>query len=137
MRRLLVILFFIILTLFLSQIKIYGQNITGAGTKLDPYLIYTTIGLDSVRYLQHSSLSDTSMYFKLNNDLDMSAVFRFIPIGNISDGFYANFDGQNHTIKNLHLISINGSGCGLFGNPTYGLLQNLTNWIVALSFRQY
>ena len=115
---------FIIITLYFCNI-VYSQNITGTGTKLDPYLIYTPIGLDSIRYLQTASISDTNMYFQLHNDLDMSSITNFIPIGNLSAGFYANFDGQNYTISNLHLVSVNANGCGLFGNPTDGLLQNL------------
>lgn len=82
----------------------------GAGTQSNPYLIATADQLDQVRdHLENGT------YFQLAADIDLSGYANWEPIGNDSDYFYGNMDGNGYTITNLN---INGSGYsykGLFG----------------------
>lgn len=60
----------------------------------------------------------TGIYVALGNDIDMSGVPEFIPIGIWESGNYfcGVFDGRGHTIKNLTITtSLGNSNSGLFG----------------------
>lgn len=52
--------------------------------------------------------------YALSNDLDLSSIANFNPIGNLTTSFTGNFDGLNHTITDLTQVLTSGYG-GLFG----------------------
>ena len=66
--------------------------------------------------------------FKLTNDIDLSAIENFTPIGYVSSSdsypFAGTFDGDNHTISNL-TISTSYYQAGLFGYVSGGTVQNV------------
>lgn len=70
----------------------------------------------------------TGLTFKLTNDIDLSAIENFTPIGYVSSSdsypFAGTFDGDNHTISNL-TISTSYYQAGLFGYVSGGTVQNV------------
>jgi hypothetical protein len=84
------------------------------GSELNPYLIYNFDQLNTVRNFAGSAY--TGNYFKLMSDIDASPTqtTSWVPIGNSTNYFYGNFDGNNHTISNLR-CSTYGTYHGLFG----------------------
>ena len=91
------------------------------GTIDNPYLINSVIDLKNIQ-------NDMTAYYKLNVDLDFSNIETWLPIGNDSLEFSGNFDGNNHTIKNLELSTKDEetSLSGLFGTiSSNGIVSNL------------
>lgn len=91
-----------------------GFNLEGNGTAASPYLIKTAHDLLALSEASQKN-SFPQRYFRLENDIDMSGVNGFLPIGCRKAAFNGNFNGNGHTISNL---SINGVGYhfqGLFG----------------------
>ena len=60
----------------------------------------------------------------LANDIDLKNL-DWTPIGNSTNKFEGDFDGQNHTISNLKVIQEGKSYVGLFGLTRYGEIKNL------------
>ena len=66
----------------------------------------------------------------LTNDIDMSSIFNFRPIGAFADGgvsseFVGEFDGQGHVISNLTVDVIDGIEAGLFSRALDATIKNL------------
>lgn len=67
----------------------------------------------------------------LTNDIDMSPVFNFKPIGAYSDTdgtdhqFVGEFDGQGHAISNLNVEVFDTKETGLFGRALNSTIKNL------------
>ena len=101
---------------------IEGQ-LVGSGTQADPYLIFNETDL---RVL--SSLSSANYflnnYIRLENDITMSND-PLRPIGDNNGNFYGNFDGNGHTISNLHISGRVDYYVGLFA-CSFGTISNLT-----------
>ncbi len=101
-----------------------GRSYTGwdgDGTSTSPYLITYAGQLAGLSASVNSGTTYAGKYFKLVNDMNMQALadfgiatLTFTPIGNSSHSFQGNFDGDGHTISNLH-ISETSSYSGLFG----------------------
>ncbi|NIK78515.1 hypothetical protein FHS15_003653 [Paenibacillus castaneae] len=81
----------------------------GKGMIENPYLIETAAQLDDVR-----NQLDNDLYFKLTADIDLSSYASWEPIGNDSESFKGNIDGNGYKIKNLR-ISQYYMYVGLFG----------------------
>ena len=67
----------------------------GDGTAENPYIIQTPAELQSMQ-------NDLSAYYVLANDIDMSGISNWTPIGNSNDtvhSFLAKFDGNGYTIS--------------------------------------
>lgn len=94
---------------------------SGSGTEEDPYVITTPAELNHVRHHLSSS-------FILGNDIDMAAWNTWEPIGKseYEKDFAGVFDGNNKTIKNLHLgkNADKESNHALFGEVS-GTLKNI------------
>lgn len=60
----------------------------------------------------------------LANDLDMSSINTFTPIGSTSSKFAGTFDGKGHVIKNITIASTPGDA-GLFGYADGATIKNL------------
>ena len=99
----------------------------GNGTESNPYIITTAEELAQLATYVNMGIEiyDTyGKYFKLGNDIDLSAYQTgtgWIPIGisGIHNEFRGNFDGGNHKITNLY------GERSLFGWFGYGTIKNL------------
>ncbi|MBR4342975.1 MAG: hypothetical protein IKP88_09780 [Lachnospiraceae bacterium] len=98
----------------------------GSGTVEDPWQIATAEQLDCVR-------EDLKAHYVLVNDIDLSGIANWTPIGafqSLSDApedaevphpdyaFTGTFDGAGHTISNLTIVGETPMGVGLFGCAT-------------------
>jgi len=83
-------------------------NFSTSGTEEDPYLIYNLADLDAVR-------CNLNAHYKLMNDIDMSSIENWEPIGNNFGEFYGSFDGNNKALSNLTINKPNQYFVGLFG----------------------
>ena len=135
----------VLLDTFKIDISNYMENISGAGTKDDPYIITNPAQLDMIRLNKYN-------YYKLGNDIDLTydtqnenglfyneglgwepISYSACSIGknngvNCSDGFSGIFDGDNHKIIGLYINRPDENIVGLFRN-TYN------NNFSALNFR--
>lgn len=88
----------------------------GNGTQENPYQIETAEQLNAVR-------NDLDANYILINDIDLSCYDNWIPIGTELNPFVGNFDGDNHTIKNMKIYKpfqdLNVEIVGLFGQCFY------------------
>lgn len=105
----------------------------GAGTQEDPFRISTVADLEE---MLTGDLFVRDAYYKLMNDLDLAeAGYKeggksWIPIGKQLGGlvkFSGEFDGNNHTIKNLYINSTDATEkWGLFAElDVNGVIKNL------------
>lgn len=60
--------------------------------------------------------NDLSGSYTLKNDIDLSKIDNWTPIGNAKTPFTGKFDGAGFTIKNLNIKRPNTNNVGLFGN---------------------
>jgi|GEM_PF-4774808 len=95
----------------------------GAGTPAHPYRIATLSHLDNVR-------TDLDAHYVLVSDIDAGATQNwnggrgFDPIGSWRDRFRGTFDGQGHTISNLH-IDRDHDDVGLFAALSSSRITNI------------
>lgn len=79
---------------------------SGSGkSEAEAYVISSPIHMYNLAWLQYLGQFNTTVsptYFKLKNDIDMSALGSALPpIGTQANPFIGIFDGQSHTISNL------------------------------------
>lgn len=115
--------------------KFYAESYTGGkGTKEDPYIISTDLQLAKLANdvnTGSSKVMKSGEYFKLTKDIDMKHGI-WTPIGSTkctkgnSDRYFSGiFDGDGHTIRNMHIEWDNETGkeaswglfTRLYGNP--------------------
>ena len=99
---------------------------TGSGNSADPYQITTAVHLDTLAKRVNRGTNYSGIYFKLMNDISLSAYPSWTPIGNVTSTspamagtpFSGNFNGNNKTISGL-TIAVSAAtgqiGFGLFG----------------------
>lgn len=107
------------------NIKIIRQ-VDGRGTEQAPYLIHNNA---DILYFQDNitrlGISYEGKFLKLMNDLDLDGL-EWIPIGNYSNRFAGNFDGNHHIIKNMN-VNMPYDDAGFFGVTDYSAsVKNLT-----------
>ncbi len=90
----------------------------GEGTQENPYIITNAQQMDEVRY-------NLSACYVLGNDIDLSMIPSWIPIGDDSGTFWGNFDGNDKTISNIKINKGNLKYYGLFGRYGGGRLENI------------
>ena len=101
-------------------------NLTGSGTAASPYLVKTADDLLTLAQAA-ATYSFPDKHFRLENDIDMSGVRGFSPIGTSKSAFSGTFDGNNHKISNLAIEGLGYNFQGLFGAIyTGGAIRNLT-----------
>lgn len=88
------------------SIDLYADNYKdGTGTKEDPFIISTDLELAKLaRDVQNKQLQENK-YFKLSNDINLNQAL-WMPIGTTNYNgavFKGKFDGDGHTIKNMHI----------------------------------
>lgn len=111
----------------------YIDSFSGSGTEADPYIIATATDLQKLATVVNRGISthnNSNVYYKLSYNIDLSTVCgenkgSWMPVGNSSNSFKANFDGANHTIFNLYINSYSRYQ-GLFGYIDGGTVKDLT-----------
>jgi hypothetical protein len=87
----------------------------GEGTADSPYLIKTADDLTLLSQLVSEGNSFAGAYFALANDLDLSGLSNYTPVGDDVTKFEGTFDGQNHTISNFTIDGKAFLYTGIFG----------------------
>ncbi len=95
------------------------------GTPDNPVLISSIDEFEKFRDDVNAGNSYSGKYIKLTADIDLSKVENWVPIGNSTNKFKGNFDGDNHTISNLVVNTPQISYVGLFGYTENGSIKNI------------
>ena len=106
-----------------------AADLSGSGTKDDPYLIATADDLVTFRDLVNSvgAGKTSTLYAKLTDNIDLSGQTNWTPIGlSSSKAFAGEFDGNGHTISGLTIKDATTQYQGLFGYVKNGTIKNLT-----------
>lgn len=86
----------------------------GTGTKEDPYQISNPLELARLAYQVNSGVSTKGVYYKLTNNIYLDSNIYWTPIGTTSsktDRYFAGkFNGNGHSIHNMHICWTNESG---------------------------
>ena len=95
----------------------------GLGTKESPYLISNITQLEEIN-------NDLAAHYKLIEDIDMSKIEIWNPIGSETERFTGEFDGNGHTISNMTINTWTGNGhvssyIGLFSSLYNCKIKNL------------
>lgn len=104
---------------------------SGEGTEVNPYQIKNVADLQALSDAVAAAKTQSGKHFKLEEDIDMSSVSNWTPIGNLvsypGTTFSGTFDGNGKTISNLTVsdTTSNYATAGLFGS-TNGTIKNLT-----------
>ncbi len=104
---------------------------SGEGTEANPYQIKNVADLQALSDAVAAAKTQSGKHFKLEEDIDMSSVSNWTPIGNLvsypGTTFSGTFDGNGKTISNLTVsdTTSNYATAGLFGS-TNGTIKNLT-----------
>ena len=113
-----------IISALIALIMVCGLSVpafavnNGDGTEENPYLIYTAQDLVEIA-------DDLSAHYKLANNIDMSSIASFYPIGNSNDGaFTGSIDGNGKTVSNLKIDTPNEKYTGFVGYNE-GKIKNL------------
>ena len=85
---------------------------SGSGTSGSPYLITSAQELAGLAYMVNNGNTYSGRYFRQTRDIDLSAHY-WTPIGNDSNDFAGNYDGNYNEISGLYFGT--GSYHGLFG----------------------
>lgn len=98
---------------------------TGSGTESDPYVITSAHQLAKLAKDVNEGESYEGVYFRLGTSLNLNGANRnWTPIGNETNAFAGEFDGDGQTINAMSAVSTGGY-VGLFGNVS-GSVKNLT-----------
>lgn len=91
------------------------------------YLITTPEGLLLLSSEVAAGNSFEDKYFKVDNDIDMSGVANFTPIGtdDVTHRFKGYFDGNNKTIRHLTVDRGESNFAGLFGSISLHEVKNI------------
>lgn len=133
------ILHLLLLGLLILTTKNVSAQWTGAGTITNPYQISDTTGLRQLSNGVKGGNQYSNTYFILTNNIDMSGVTNFIPIGGWNSNgtsysdtkyFKGSFDGNGKIISNLTILKDSSVSTnqyiGLFGLiEANGLVKNL------------
>ena len=106
---------------------LWGIASDADGTAAHPYLIATTIDLDSLaaRVGRGTTYSGTSFLQTADIAYD-GTTNNYTPVGNTTNSFAGTYDGDGHTISGINISSSNND-VGLFGRLSTGAtVQNLT-----------
>jgi len=94
----------------------------GSGTLSDPYIVYDVDTLSYVGKSPAGAYSDWGLdkYYKQMENIDLSSIANWTPIGTASARFTGNYDGNGHKISNLTITSATAAGVGLFAGTGSG-----------------
>ncbi len=104
----------------------------GSGTVEDPYLLCTATQLEALSsnptYWRHNS-------FRLMDNINMSNIGDFTPIGDTTTAFWGALYGNGKTIENLSYDDSSRDNVGLFGIISYSLVKRVGVVDVAMTGR--
>ncbi len=102
-----------------SEVTPNVRYMEGLGTEEAPFQVTNALQLSRV-------YGNPDAYYRLMDDIDMTGVSDYIPIGiDNLHRFNGTFDGDNHIISNLTLTSSDYSYLGLFGQIGTGTVKDL------------
>jgi hypothetical protein len=116
-----------------SSINVASYFASGTGTSTNPYIIMTKEQLENLSLLTNLGYNFKDKYIKLGanialNDTNANGGWRnwgngtglnqWTPIGNNSNVFQGNFDGNGKVISGLYINNTNNNNQGLFGYAT-------------------
>ncbi len=111
-----------------SSSELPPLEMTGSGTREDPYILYTRAHLEEVRPLITANETTTPIYVQLGADIDLSSE-QWAPIGDLENPANVVFNGGGHTISGLLIEEtpddVEDAPLGLFGAVT-GEIYDLT-----------
>ena len=110
-----------------STSKVYVSSLSSFSSG-STYYIKDSSDLTKLASLVNSGKDTTGVTFILENDIDMSGLTNFTPIGDGTTQSYifkGNFYGNGHVIKNLTINQTNASPVGLFGYISNALIQDV------------
>lgn len=116
-------IFYFVILVFTSIIRLEAQHITGSGTQLDPYILYNAADFDSIRYI--GSYYNTS--YKFGNDIDFTGFGNFTPIDSVPHML----DGDGYVLSNLEISTTTSRqrnsifGYGRTGVTTGDTIRNI------------
>ena len=91
-------------------------KLVGEGTIGSPYQITSADDLVFLANQVNAKAYGSTVYFRLETDIDLSGISDWTPIGNSDDApFKSKFDGNGKTISNLKVTNTAISNVGLFG----------------------
>jgi len=113
-----------------------GNDGDKLGTSANPCLISTENDLAALAFRVNSGTEPSGMHYKLADDIDLSAYSAgsgWTPIGNNSNPFKGNFDGNGKAVSNLYIDDDGLDFAGLFGSLSGGTVNNIVveNAIIA------
>ena len=91
---------------------------TGDGSAIDPYTISNETQLQNLSFLTNLGVFTKETNFILG--ADFTCVGTLAPIGTIDTPFYSQFNGNGHTITDLHVVGSDLSDVGMFGYVAQG-----------------
>jgi len=94
------------------------EKMQGVGTPEDPYVLKNSDHLGIIK-------NDLDANYILGNNIDMSSVENFEPIGTDANRFTGTLDGQGYVISNMYINFPGKSETGLFGYVSGGMIKNL------------
>ena len=102
------------------SIYITVKDDSNLGSEENPYLISTVEEFNNIR-------EDFNGYYKLINDIDLSSIENFEPIGSMGDPFKGTFDGNGYEISGLNINAKieDWDGIGLFSATQNAEIKNL------------
>ncbi|MDO5294025.1 MAG: hypothetical protein Q4F05_14895 [bacterium] len=101
----------------------------GEGTKSNPYLIKTANELQQIGNYPGAC-------YKLVNDIDLSSIESFRPIGSFEKPFTGSFDGNGYVIKGL-TVTRDNTFAGLFGMAVNATVKDIYLEDVYITTGQY
>ena len=131
MKKIFTNIFVLALLMSISQFAAAQSFSGGAGTETDPYQISNAEDIKQLSYdVEYGQNNYAGMYFLMTNDIDMSGVTDYRPIGNNFDGdvhaFSGVFNGDGHKVFNLKAEWEDLGFVGLFGIIMNARIENLT-----------
>ena len=117
--------------MLVMSLSTYAQTFGGgSGTFADPYKVSTPEHLVELSNNVPTGVFAPSVYFVMTNNIDMSTIPNFTPIGTNARKFSSRFDGQGYAIKNLTIIdtarSTSTRYLALFPYTDVAQISNLT-----------
>lgn len=113
-------------TVAMTPLRFQNEGLDGDGSIDHPYTIKTPeqLKLLSSRIAGNANSAWNTKSYKLIDDINISGMNPWIPIG-ITDKFFSGtFDGDNHTVSGLNINST-ANNQGLFGLTSYCTIRNL------------
>lgn len=112
----------LVVSIFCNAAPVKADVLQGLGTAAEPFIITTAERLASIPSI------GLDKYYKLAKDIDLSTYGEWTPIGNSTNNFKGNFDGNGHKITGIKVGPskyANTPYVGLFGCISSATITNL------------